>query len=132
MARRSKQRKKGRSLLIPAAVLLIVLGGGAFAMLRGLGGKDAFHGLTTLDASDYMENSRSFQGNVYLVEGRVEDQLRWTPAGRMIEVVTDDEPLGLLVPQDFSDQNIQPGQSFAFKVRVEGKGVLRVEALKKA
>ena len=46
-------------------------------------------------------------------------------------VVSDGSPVGLKVPASFSDQNIQAGQSFAFKVRVGRHGILIVEALKK-
>lgn len=131
MARR--RRSKGPSPIIGLLALVIFLGGGyaAFRML-GPGKDDGFHGLTHLNVADYLGNSKSLQGNVYKVEGRVEDQLAWTPEGRMLMVVTQGNPVGLQVPSTFSQQNIQAGQSFAFKVRVGPHGVLVVEALKKA
>ena len=98
----------------------------------GDGTDDGFHGLTHLDVQDYLENSKSLQGNVYKIEGRVEDQLGWSRDGRVLMVVSQGNPVGVKVPAAFSDQNIQAGQSFAFKVRVGQHGVLVVEALKKA
>jgi len=132
MARRSRQ-SQGPSLVVGLAVLVVLLGGGfaAFKLLGGGSGGE-FHGLTSLNVSEYLENSKSLQGNVYMVEGRVEDQLGWSPDGRVLMVVSQGEPVGVKVPADFSDQNIQAGQSFAFKVRVVEGGILLVEALEKA
>ena len=133
MARRNRQ-SKGPSLLLGLVFLVLLLGAGfaAFKFL-GLGGNGDFHGLTSLNVSEYLENSKSLQGNVYKVEGRVEDQLGWSgPHGRVLVVVSQGEPVGVKVPADFSDQNIQAGQSFAFKVRVVEGGILLVEALEKA
>ncbi len=131
MARR--RRSQGPPPLIGLLVLALLLGGG-YAIFNHFGGAqaDGFHGLTHLDIDDYLENSKSLQGNVYKVEGRVEDQLAWSPEGRVLMVVSQGNPVGVKVPAEFNDQNIQAGQSFAFKVRVGRQGVLVVEALKKA
>ena len=133
MARRNRQ-SKGPSLVLGLVVLVLLLGAG-FAVFKflGSGGNGDFHGLTSLNVSEYLENSKSLQGNVYKVEGRVEDQLGWSgPHGRVLVVVSQGEPVGVKVPAGFSDQNIQAGQSFAFKVRVVEGGILLVEALEKA
>ena len=133
MARRSRQ-SKGPSLVLGIAILALLLGVGfaAFKFLGG-GGNGAFHGLTNLNVSEFLENSKSLQGNVYKVEGRVDDQLGWSNTdGRVLVVVSQGEPVGVKVPAEFSDQNIQTGQSFAFKVRVVEGGTLLVEALEKA
>ena len=132
MARRSRQ-SQGPSLVVGLAVLVVLLGVGFAAFkLFGGGSGGEFHGLTSLNVSEYLENSKSLQGNVYMVEGRVEDQLGWSPDGRVLMVVSQGEPVGVKVPANFSDQNIQAGQSFAFKVRVVEGGILLVEALEKA
>ncbi|MFT4638733.1 MAG: hypothetical protein ACI8T1_002056 [Verrucomicrobiales bacterium] len=132
MSRRSRSSKKGFSPLIPSIILLVVLGAGFFAFKQFGGGKDAFHGLTQLNVAEYMENSKSLQGNVYKVEGRVEDKLGWSPNGRALMVVSEgSSPVALKVPASFNDQNIQLGQIFAFKVRVVRYGFLIVEDLKK-
>ncbi len=132
MARRNRQ-PKGPSLVLGLALLIVLLGGGfAVFKLAGGGSSGDFRGLTSLNVSEYLENSKSLQGNVYMVEGRVEDQLGWSLDGRVLMVVSQGEPVGVKVPADFSDQNIQAGQSFAFKVRVVEGGILLVEALEKA
>lgn len=131
MARR--RRSQCPSPVVSVLIVAAVLGLGYLGFQRfATGGPDEFRGLTHLDVADYLENSLSLQGNVYKVEGRVEDQLGWSPSGRVLMVVSQGNPIGLKVPDTFNDQNIQAGQSFAFKVRVGQNGVLTVEALTKA
>ena len=130
---RRRRNVKGREPLIGLVILLIVLGAGFLVFHRLASDEDdSFHGLTHLDVEEYLGNSKSLQGNVYKVEGRVEDQLGWSPEGRVLVVVSQGNPVGVKVPATFSDQNIQAGQYFAFKVRVGRRGILIVEALKKA
>ena len=130
---RRRQSKGLSSLILGAVILLLVLGLG-FGAIKFLGKASggSFHGLTQLNVKEYLENSKSLQGNIYKVQGRVEDQLGWSPEGRVLMVVSEGEPVGVKVPAAFSDQNIQTGQSFAFKVRVGEGGILIVEALEKA
>ena len=131
MARR--RRSTNPSVLIIGILGLVALvAGGYFISQRGGLASDAsFHGLTHLDVGEYLENSKSLQGNTYQLEGKVEDQLGWSPDGRVVMVVSQGEPVGVKVPAEFSDTNIQPGQSFVFKVTVSDHGFLVAQALKK-
>ena len=133
MARRRNRQSKGSSAVVGVILFVLLLAGGlaAFKFLGG-GGKGGFHGLTHLNVGEFLENSKSLQGNTYKVEGRVEDQLAWSQEGRILSVVSQGEPVGMKVPASFSDQNIQAGQNFTFKVRVGAHGFLIVEALEKA
>ena len=132
MARRNQSINSRTVLVFGIAGLVLLLGVGFFLLQRGMLGDDGgFGGLTHLNVSEYLENSKSLQGNTYQLEGKVEDQLGWSTQGRVLMVVSQGEPVGVKVPQEFSGQNIQPGQSFVFKVKISDHGVLVVEALKK-
>ncbi len=132
MARRHQSKNTKPALLVGIIALALLAGGGFLILKRGLLGDDRdFHGLTHLNVSEYLENSKSLQGNTYQLEGKVEDQLGWSTQGRVLMVVSQGEPVGVKVPQEFSDQNIQPGQSFVFKVTVSDHGFLVAHALKK-
>lgn len=103
----------------------------AWAMLNK--SSDPFDGITELEIADYMDNAPSFQGNVYKLQGTVIEQLKWTPeSGRLFNVEVGDARVGIKVPVEFSDQNIQTGQSFLFKIRVERQGILIAEDIQKS
>ena len=114
--------------LILVAVGLAVVAAVAWGMLNK--GSDPFDGVTDLAIDDYMDNAPSFQGNVYKLQGTVVEQLKWTPNnGRLFNVEVGDSRVGVKVPPEFSDQNIQTGQAFLFKVRVEREGILIAEGI---
>ena len=52
--------------------------------------------------------------------------------GRLFNVEVGDARVGIKVPPEFSDQNIQTGQSFLFKIRVERQGILIAEDIQKS
>lgn len=118
--------------VILSVIGVAVLLGGGFAVFSKMSGGDAFHGLTHLNIQEFLENSKSLQGNVYMLEGKVDDQLAWSEEGRVLSVMSQGSPVGVKVPQEFSNQNIQHGQSFVFKVQVGEGGFLMVQALKKS
>lgn len=130
MARRASSGIKPATLILFA----VILAAGA-AVAWGFLNKssDPFDGITELDIADYMDNAPSFQGNVYRVQGTVIEQLKWTPeSGRLFNVEVGDARVGIKVPPGFSDQNIQTGQSFLFKIRVERQGILIAEDIQKS
>ena len=130
MARRASSGIKPTTLLL-IAVLLAAGAAVTWAMLNK--SSDPFDGITELDIGDYMDNAPSFQGNVYRVQGTVIEQLKWTPdSGRLFNVEVGDARVGIKVPPEFSDQNIQTGQSFLFKIRVERQGILIAEDIQKS
>ncbi len=135
MPRRRRSQSPLQSPLILGLILFVLcLGGGYVLFAKVLKGGDnaEFHGVTNLNVQEYMENAKSLQGNVYQLEGRVEDQLRWSPDGRVLSVISQGNPVPVMIPPEFSNENIQPGQNFVFKVAVGERGVLIVQALKKA
>ena len=82
----------------------------------------------------YRDNGNSIRGNVYRVEGRVEETLRWTPdRGRLISFEAQDAtlsiPVPVLVPEDFSNINIERGSELDLVVRVDRDGTLVAESI---
>lgn len=132
MARRSKSSIK--PLWIIVAVCLIV---GAFIGSRFFirATSDPFRTVPVLDVGAYLENANSLRGNVYKIEGEIADALAWSAAdGRLysVKVKNGEDVVGILVPTEFNNINIQKQQRFIFLLEVDDKGILRTKDLTKA
>tara|TARA_R110000850_G_scaffold167905_4_gene292923 strand:- start:2721 stop:3164 length:444 start_codon:yes stop_codon:yes gene_type:complete len=121
-------------LLIAALLFRLIagdmLGGGS----GGGGSKRSTANASSLNLATYRDNGNSLRGNVYRVEGRVEETLRWTAdRGRLISFEANDSnltiPVPVLVPEDFSYINIERGSELAMVVRVDRDGTLVAEAI---
>ncbi|HCN79366.1 MAG TPA: hypothetical protein DIT13_19565 [Verrucomicrobiales bacterium] len=132
MARRAQSGLKPGHLLGLLALLVAGIGGGYALLNRG---SDPMTGLTPLSAEEYMESSTALGGNVYKVEGTVDDRLdNWRAAdGRLFSVQVSESSnfVPVWVPPAL-EVNIQRGQRYIFKVRVLETGVLEVLQLIKA
>ncbi len=89
---------------------------------------------TALNLATYRDNGNSLRGNVYMIEGQVEETLRWTAErGRLISFEAQDDgisiPVPVLVPEDFSNINIERGSTLAMVVRVDRDGTLVAESI---
>lgn len=121
--------------VVVAALLFKLIAGGLF----GGGGergslKRASGNASALSLVTYRDNGNSLRGNVYRVEGKVEETLRWTPdRGRLISFeardATETMPVPVLVPDDFGNINIERGTEMAMVVRVDRDGTLVAEAI---
>ena len=99
--------------------------------------KDPYRTVQELGVSSYMDNANSLRGNVYKIEGVVQNSLAWSPAkGRLFSVeVGESRDAGfvpVLVPSELNHLNIQKGQRFRMKVEVIENGVLKVLDLQKS
>jgi len=98
-------------------------------------GTDPLTGVTALSTEEYLESSTALSGNTYKVEGTVDDRLdNWKAAeGRLfsVQVTEGGTFVPIWVPADL-ETNIQRGQRYIFKVRVQESGVLEVLELLKA
>lgn len=99
---------------------------------------DPMNGVTELSTNEFLENATALSGNIYKVEGIVDDRLdKWRSAdGRLFSVqISDGSGTGtyvpVWVPPDYQGANIQRGQRYTFKVRVQENGVLEVLELLK-
>lgn len=136
MARRAHQQiapwKVG--LTLGAVVLAIAAG---FLMIGG--GGSPYRTLSPLNVNSYLENANSLRGNVYRLEGVVQNSLAWSPAkGRLISVeLTDDDGKGqhilpIFLPSLLNHVNLQKGQRFLFKVEIGQDGIISAQALTKS
>lgn len=131
MARRAQSGLKTGHLLGLLALVVAAVGGGYSLIHRG---SDPMAGLTPLSTEEYLESSTALGGNVYKVEGTVDDRLdNWrSAAGRLFSVQAGSMSyVPVWVPPTL-EANIQRGQRYIFKVRVMETGVLEVLELIKA
>jgi hypothetical protein len=132
MARRAQSGLKTAHLIVLLALLAGALAGGYALVNRG---GDALAGLTPLSLEEYLESSTALSGNVYRLEGAVDDRLdNWKATdGRLFSVQVGEagSHAPVWVPPSL-EVNIQRGQRYHFKVRVLETGVLEVLQLTKA
>ncbi len=88
----------------------------------------SFADVTPLSVQDLLENGNSLRGNEYLIEGRVDEKLRWTPdRGQIISLrvksAGGEEIIPVQIPGRFNRVNIEREQRFAIKVEFEQGGV---------
>lgn len=116
------------------AALLVRLIVGDMVGIGGGGDSARNSSATALNLATYRDNGNSLRGNVYLIEGKVEETLRWTAErGRLISFEAEDGgltiPVPVLVPENFSNINIERGSTLAMVVRVDRDGTLVAESI---
>ncbi|MEP2774791.1 MAG: hypothetical protein ABJQ29_16555 [Luteolibacter sp.] len=123
--------RRASSSTNPALIVGIVIAVGALIyggkMLMS-GKSSAFTDVTPLVVDDLLENGNSLQGNEYMLEGSIDEKLRWTSSdGQIVSVRVKssgaDEIIPILVPQKFSKLNIEREQRYAFKVEFKKGGI---------
>lgn len=119
--------------LVIAALLFKLIAGDLIGGGSSSGSRSSANA-SMLNLTTYRDNGNSLRGNVYRVEGKVEETLRWTPdRGRLISFEADDlsvsMPVPILVPEDFSNVNIERGSEMSMVVRVDRDGTLVAEAI---
>ena len=118
--------------LVIAALLFHLIAGDLLGSSGGGGGKRS--NATALNLATYRDNGNSLRGNVYRIEGRVEETLRWTAdRGRLISFEASDAansiPVPVLVPEEFRNITIERGSEMAMVVRVDRDGTLVAESV---
>jgi hypothetical protein len=131
MPRRAQSRIKPAHFIAIAAVLLGAIGGGWSLLHRGT---DPMTGLTPLSVEEFLESSNALSGNTYKVEGTIDNRLdTWKISDRLFSVQISEGGnfVPVLIPSSL-EANIQRGQRYLFKVRVQDNGILEVIQLIKA
>jgi hypothetical protein len=108
---------------IAALVILIVAG-------KSLLGKksSSFGEIAKLDINELLENGNSLRGNEYRIEGQIDAKLQWTSSrGQMVSVKIDTpggaEFVGIEIPTEFNDRNIDSKQKYVFRVKFRQGGI---------
>lgn len=112
-------------------IILAVIGGGGYALMHRA--TDPMTGIMELDTGGFLENATALGGNEYKLEGLVEDRLdtKWSSKdGRLFSVQISDgsgsTSVPVWIPPDYQGPNIQRGQRYLMKVRVQENGVLEM------
>ena len=86
-----------------------------------------------INLTSYRENANSLRGNLYQVDGKIEEMLRWSENGRLISFEASDGsksiPVPVLVPGDFQNVNLERGAEMRIIVRVNRDGMLVAESI---
>ena len=132
---RNANRSVPLSWIMALAVLVALTGGGIYLLRSFLA--DPYRGIPELPVTEYVDNSLSLRGNTYKVTGQVENQLGWSDkAGRLFSFESEANGkschVGILLPPELSDVNVQKGQSFEIKVEVVNNGLLKAVQIRKA
>ena len=105
-----------------------------FVVIAFFGGKlflgrkpDSISG-ARIEMGDMLENANQLRGNEYVLEGTVDEKLRWTPdRGQVVSlkvtVPGGSEFVGVEIPADFSSLNIEREQRYSIKVKFRQGGI---------
>lgn len=115
-----------------------MLAGLAFGLLLLFGlfqwwSRAPYSGLESFPVENYLERPRDFLGNSYRVRAQIDSQIEWRRnVGRLIVVRLEetDERLPVFVPSRTGSE-LHVGQRYEMRVRIEEKGLIYVEALRK-
>lgn len=134
MARRAHRQNSPSIWVILVAGLLVLGGAGAFLFQKD---GNPYRTVEKLKPGDYLENANSLRGNTYQLEGVIASSLGSSQEkGRLFSLrIAHGEkewPLPILVPPGFRDLNLQKGQRYRLKVRVNNAGLLEIEEMSKS
>jgi hypothetical protein len=137
MPRRSRQSSGTNTNqilgLVGGLLFILVVGAVVAFLLLGDGGaprrSNRVAASNDFSLRDYLDNANSLRGNTYRMEGRVEEQLRWTrDRGRLLSLVVegsaDGSPVPVWVPQDFSHLSIEKNTKLSVVAEVGDNGLL--------
>lgn len=132
------RRKKSavNPLVVIGVVAAIGLAVGGYLLSKGRGPDTGFAGVSKFNISEYLENSRSMQGNTYQVQATVKDQISITENGRLYSMTVKDEHGGasqdipVLFSQEFAKASIQKGAELSLKLEVDRTSTPVVRELK--
>jgi hypothetical protein len=129
MARRSKQSNPNGKFIAAAVAVAGLLGAG-YALFGSA--RDPFRTSSPFPVKEYLENANSIKGNTYRLEATVDKTLEVAPAtGRLFSVETGGDMLPILVPASLNGTNIERGQKLHLRVRVNERGLLVADEIRK-
>ncbi len=102
----------------------------AFFAGKALLGKrsEAFADTSPLVVEDFLDNGNSLRGNEYVIEGAIDEKLRWTPdRGEVVSVMVSSkgaqEFIPVEIPPGLSAVNIERERRYAIKVKFRQGGI---------
>ncbi len=124
MARRASSGINPGLLIGVAIFIVVAFFGGKMFLARK---PDSISG-AKIEMGDMLENANQLRGNEYVLEGTVDEKLRWTPdRGQVVSLKVDtpggSEFVGVEIPADFSALNIEREQRYSIKVKFRQGGI---------
>ena len=123
--------RRASSNLHPGIIVgaIAAIGVAIFAGKSMLGKKSTgFGDVPKLSVEELLENGNSLRGSQYVIEGQIDEKLQWTTGrGQLVSVKVDtpggDKFLGIEIPQEFNNLNIDAKQKYAFRVKFRQGGI---------
>lgn len=112
----------------------LLIGVAIFVVIAFFGGKmflgrkpDKISG-AKIEMDEMLENANQLRGNEYVLEGTIDEKLRWTPdRGQVVSLKVDvsggSEFVGVEIPADFTSLNIEREQRYSIKVKFRQGGI---------
>ncbi|MFK7850348.1 MAG: hypothetical protein AB8D78_05155 [Akkermansiaceae bacterium] len=125
MARRASSSTNPALIVGIAVGVAAVIFGGKILLSKK---SESFSDVTKLEVQDLLDNGNSLRGNEYVIEGKIDEKLRWTSAnGQVVSIRVEssggEEIIPIHIPDEFSKMNIEREQRYAFKVEFEQGGI---------
>ncbi len=125
MPRRASSKTNPTLIVGILVVAICLFFAGKFFMSKKT---ESFADVPPLTVQQLLENGNSLRGNEYMIQGKIDAKLRWTPdRGQFITVRVENEGneeiVPLQIPQEFSSLNIEREQSYAFKIEFQQGGI---------
>ena len=109
MARRASSSTNPKIIIgIALAVAVIIFAGKVFLTQNS----SSFSDVSPLSVQELLENGNSLRGNEYLIEGQIDEKLRWTPdKGQIVSIRVKasggEEIIPVQIPAKFSKLNLE-------------------------
>jgi len=125
MARRASSSTNPVLIVVIAVVVIAIIFAGKSLLTNK---STSFSDITPLTVQDLLDNGNSLRGNVYAIEGKIDEKLRWTPSnGQVVSIRVEssggEEIIPIQIPDKFSKLNMEREQRYAFKVEFEQGGI---------
>ncbi len=125
MARRASSRLNPGIILGAAAAIAVAI----FVGKSFIGGKStSFSGVNALSMDELLENGNQLRGSEYVIKGQVDEKLQWTTdRGQLVSVKVEttngDQFVGIEIPKEYNNQNIETKQKYLFRVKFRQGGI---------
>jgi hypothetical protein len=122
--RASSSLHPGLIVAIVALIVALIVGGKMLFRKKPAGFGDA----AKLEIGEFLRNGNSLRGSEYVIEGKVDERLRWTTSrGQVISVRVgsgdDVDFIGVEIPPEVGQTNIDIEQRYAFRVKFRQGGI---------
>ena len=113
-------------IIIGGIVVAGILVYGGWTLLKG--DDSAFEGVPKLPVEEFLKNGNSLRDQEYMVEGGIDEKIQFSEQGQLVSVKVDgphgNEFIGVVIPSELIDFNIDVKQDYAFRVKIKKGGII--------